>query len=181
MEMENSETLQCTERVGNRPVTRRELAHIGGVALIATTALVSGGCASTMGALGAPVFPQVDTGPITPQNLGGVQVGSLNGGTKPIYVALPGSMDPVAHSVADTLFWGEQLMEHAMFIAMLMPGPELSDSKSSLPTTWPSFVAAVWMPRITELSTPPRYGLQMASLNTNSEWKWRRRAATCIR
>jgi len=124
--MENSATLQHTERFAERAVTRRELVHIGGVALIATTALVSGGCASSMAALGAPVFPQVDTGPITPEIMSGVQVGSLNGGSKPIYVALSGSMDPVAHSVADTLFWGEQLMEHAMFIAMLMPGRELT-------------------------------------------------------
>lgn len=105
-------------------ITRRQLVQLGGVTLVATTLLSTTGCAA--GSLAATAFPHVDTGPITPQTLGGVQVGSLNGGTKPIFVALPGSMDPVAHSVADTLFWGEQLMEHAMFIAMLMPGPELA-------------------------------------------------------
>lgn len=105
-------------------ITRRQLVQLGGVTLVATTFLA--GCTTAMGGLAAPAFPHVDTGPVAPQSLGGVQIGSLNGGTKPIYVALPGSMDPVAHSVADTLFWGEQLMEHAMFIAMLMPGPELA-------------------------------------------------------
>ena len=115
-----------TEDVSPTVVTRRELVHIGGVALVATTAFVTGGCAPAFSALGAPVFPNVATGPIRPHMLAGVRVGSLNGGTKPIYVAPPGSMDPVAHSVADTLFWGEQLMEHAAFMAMLMPGPELA-------------------------------------------------------
>ena len=118
--------LQNTERVSGNAVTRRRLVQIGGVTLVATTLLSTMGCASAMGSLAAPAFPPVDTGPISPQTLAGVQVGSLNGGTKPIFVAPAGSMDPVAHSVADTLFWGEQLMEHAMFIAMLMPGPDLA-------------------------------------------------------
>jgi hypothetical protein len=30
----------------------------------------------------------------------------------------------VAHSVAENLFWNEQMMEHAMFFVMLMPGPD---------------------------------------------------------
>ncbi|HVL77976.1 MAG TPA: DUF2935 domain-containing protein [Sphingomicrobium sp.] len=79
-----------------------------------------------MQALGAPAFPRVDTGPISPMTVAGVPVGALNGGTKPIYVAPPGNMDPLTHSVADTLFWGDIMMEHAMFFVMLMPGPELA-------------------------------------------------------
>jgi hypothetical protein len=80
--------------------------------------------------MGLPVFPRVETGPIAPSNIAGVPVGTLNGGTKPIFVAPAGSFDPVAHSVADTLFWGEQLMEHAMFFAMMMPGRELAGPRS---------------------------------------------------
>jgi hypothetical protein len=30
----------------------------------------------------------------------------------------------VEHSVADTLFSGDIMMEHAVFFAMLMPGPQ---------------------------------------------------------
>jgi hypothetical protein len=118
--------LQNTERVVDKVVTRRQLVELGGVALVATSLLGTTGCATAMGGFTSAAFPPVNTGAISPQTLGGVQVGSLNGGTKPIYVAPPGSMDPVAHSVADTLFWGEQLMEHAAFMAMLMPGPELA-------------------------------------------------------
>ena len=119
-------TPKNTERPEN-VVTRRQLVQLGGVGLVATTLIGTTGCA--MGSLAASAFPRVDTGPITPRTLGGVQVGSLNGGTKPIFVAPPGNMDPVTHSVADTLFWGEQLMEHAMFIAMLMPGQELAEPR----------------------------------------------------
>jgi hypothetical protein len=108
-------------------VSRRRLVQLGGVTLVAIPVLATAGCA--VPALTAPVFPHVETGPITPHMLGGVQVGALNGGTKPIFVAPSGNMDPATHSVADTLFWGEQLMEHAMFIAMLMPGRELATQR----------------------------------------------------
>ncbi len=53
-------------------------------------------------------------------------VSTKNGGTKPIYVPDSGNNDPVAHSVADNLFWTDILMEHATFFVMLMPGPELA-------------------------------------------------------
>ena len=113
--------------LGDNPhFTRRQLVSIGGATLVATGFAGVSGCASAMQAMGAQVFPRADVGPVTGQTIAGVPVGSLNGGTKPIFVAPPGSLDPVAHSVADTLFWGEQLMEHAMFFAMLMPGPELA-------------------------------------------------------
>ncbi len=107
-------------------MTRRRLVQMSGVTLVGTMVLGSSGCASALGGLAAPVFPRADTGPVSPQSVAGVPVGTLNGGTKPIFVAPPGSLDPVAHSVADTLFWGEQMMEHAMFFVMLMPGPELA-------------------------------------------------------
>ncbi|HJU77513.1 MAG TPA: DUF2935 domain-containing protein [Sphingomicrobium sp.] len=117
--------LTNTERVPGAVMTRRNAVQIAGVTLIATSLLGTTGCASALNSVAAPVFPRIDTGPISAQTVAGVPIGALNGGTKPIFVAPPGSMDPIAHSVADTLFWGEQLMEHAMFIAMLMPGPEL--------------------------------------------------------
>lgn len=107
-------------------MTRRSLVRIAGVALVGTSVIGLGGCSSALGGLAAPVFPDAPTGPIGAETVAGVPVGTLKGGVKPIYVAPPGSMDPVAHSVADTLFWGEQMMEHAMFFVMLMPGPELA-------------------------------------------------------
>ena len=112
--------------VDNRVYTRRQMVSVGGATLIATTLLATTGCAS-LGTLAT--LPRADVGPIRPGTIAGVPVGSLNGGTKPILVAPPGSLDPVSHSVADTMFWGEQLMEHAMFFAMLMPGRELASPR----------------------------------------------------
>jgi hypothetical protein len=107
-------------------VSRRSMLQIAGVTLVGTSLLGLTGCASMPGMATLAALPRAEVGPITPTTIAGVPVGFLNSGTKHIAVAPPGSMDPVAHSVADTLFWGEQLMEHAMFFAMLMPGPELA-------------------------------------------------------
>lgn len=104
---------------------RRRLVTIGGATLVATTVLGVSGCASALSKAGTPVFLRAEPGPIASQTVAGVQVGSLNGGTKPIYVAPAGNLDPVAHSVADTLFWADIMAEHAMFFVMMMPGPEL--------------------------------------------------------
>ena len=49
---------------------------------------------------------------------------------KAVFLPAAGSTDPVAHSVSETLFWTDQLMEHAKFFVMLMPGPELASVRS---------------------------------------------------
>lgn len=123
MSLDHWPTNSDTEFIGEAPVTRRQMVTVAGATLVATTL---SGCTTPLAALGLPTFPRLETGPIRPGSVAGVPVGSLAGGMKPIIVAPTGSMDPVAHSVADTLFWGEQLLEHAMFFAMLMPGPELA-------------------------------------------------------
>ncbi len=125
MSQGSNDAIPAIAPAADRLITRRDLARMGGATLIATTILGTTGCASLMKA-GLPVFPRADLGPVAPVSVAGVPVGTLNGGTKKIFVAPPGNIDPVVHSVADTLFWGEQLMEHAMFFAMMMPGPELA-------------------------------------------------------
>jgi hypothetical protein len=49
---------------------------------------------------------------------------------KEVFLPDSGSTDPVAHSVSENLFWTDQLMEHAAFFVMLMPGPELADVRA---------------------------------------------------
>ena len=49
------------------------------------------------------------------------------GGRKPVVLPAAGSTDPAAHSRSDVLFWSEQMMEHAVFLAMLLPGDEAAD------------------------------------------------------
>jgi DUF2935 family protein len=109
----------------NGLVTRRRLVEMAGVTLVGTALFATTGCASRE-ARAASTFPHVPSPAMRPESVAGVGIGTLNGGTKPVYVASPGSTDPVEHSVADTLFWAEQMMEHAMFFVMLMPGPELA-------------------------------------------------------
>jgi hypothetical protein len=49
---------------------------------------------------------------------------------KPVYLAPANSTDPVAHSIADNLFWNDIMMEHAQFFIMLMPGQELAGPRA---------------------------------------------------
>ena len=58
------------------------------------------------------------------------QLCKTNEGRKAVFLPDAGSTDPVAHSVSENLFWTDQLMEHARFFVMLMPGPELSDVRT---------------------------------------------------
>lgn len=97
-------------------VTRRQLVEIGGATLVATSLLGTAGTALASAAERAGGA----------EAIAGVTVGTIGGGAKPVYVTRPGSRDPAEHSVADTLFWGDIMMEHAAFFVMLMPGPELA-------------------------------------------------------
>lgn len=50
--------------------------------------------------------------------------------TKPVILPKLDANDPVAISIAEGTFWNEQMMEHAQFFIMLMPGPELAPRRS---------------------------------------------------
>jgi hypothetical protein len=126
--MNSSNFVQSPNPPNDVLLTRRRLVEMAGVTLVGTVFLGSTGCAAVSDMV-PPAFPRVETGPARPEAVAGAQVGTLDGGMKPIYVTRPGSRNPVEHSVADTLFWGEQLMEHAMFFVMLMPGPELAQPR----------------------------------------------------
>ena len=47
-----------------------------------------------------------------------------------VVLPMAGTKDPVAFSIAESRFWNEQMMEHAQFFIMLMPGAELADERS---------------------------------------------------
>ena len=49
------------------------------------------------------------------------------GGRKPVALPADGSTDPAEHARSDVLFWSDQLMEHGLFLAMLLPGDEAAD------------------------------------------------------
>lgn len=90
-------------------VTARRQVLFGGAALVATSLIPISSAFAQRGFAG---------------------VVAQGGGSKPTYLPQPGSSDPVAHSLAENLFWNEQLMEHATFFIMLMPGPELAQPRA---------------------------------------------------
>src|SRR5690349_428798 len=99
---ESIEIVPTLAGVAQPVVTRRSLMEIAGVSLVGTVFLGAAGCAAA--ASDKATFPHVDTGPVAPETVAGIAVGTLGGGTKPIYVTHPGSRDPIEHTVADTLF-----------------------------------------------------------------------------
>jgi len=50
--------------------------------------------------------------------------------TKPVILPKLDTNDPVDLSIAEGTFWNEQMMEHAQFFIMLMPGAELAAQRS---------------------------------------------------
>ena len=48
---------------------------------------------------------------------------------KEVVLPKPGTKDPVEFSIAESRFWNEQMMEHAQFFIMLMPGAALAKER----------------------------------------------------
>lgn len=94
-------------------ISRRKILTAGGAILVGAT---------LVGPLLETVLGQAMGG----QDMRRRGITSKEGGTKPTFLPEAGSNDPVAHSLAENLFWNEQMMEHAKFFVMLMPGPELA-------------------------------------------------------
>lgn len=63
------------------------------------------------------------------------------GGSKPTYLAEENSRNPAALSMAENLFWNEQMMEHAVFFIALMPGPALADERAQAEAFKATFAA----------------------------------------
>ena len=111
----NSHTPQDTP--SGQGITRRKILTAGGTALVGATLL---------GPLLETALGQAMNG----QDMQRRGITSKDGGMKPTFLPEAGSTDPVAHSVAENLFWNEQMMEHAKFFVMLMPGPELAAART---------------------------------------------------
>lgn len=107
----NNRKVQNTE--SGQGITRRKILTAGGATLVG---------AALLGPLLETAPGQATGGPDMRRR----GITSKEGGTKPTFLPDAGSTDPVAHSVAENLFWNEQMMEHAKFFVMLMPGPELA-------------------------------------------------------
>ena len=105
--------------------SRRQALKIGGVMMVGAAV---GGCATATGI--SPAIPPVarlvqdprQTEP-TPAQPGSRANAATPPEDKPTWIA--STSDPYAFSLADNLFWNDIMMEHVMFFAQLMPGPEL--------------------------------------------------------
>jgi hypothetical protein len=108
---------------------RREILKAGGALALGAFA---GGCATASGinpAVPALAKAAQDAGQVEPTSAAAGSSMPLHGKPedKPTYVAQ--ADDPLSHSIADNLFWSDIMMEHAAFIAMLMPGAALAEPR----------------------------------------------------
>src|SRR5688572_12292562 len=101
-------------------LTRRELVVLGGIGAVGS--LVATACSS------AGALPAMTSAAVLPA--GTAKLTTKNGGMKPVVLPQAGVNDPVSLSVADSLFWTEIMMEHALFFAMLMPGDDLRTERA---------------------------------------------------
>jgi hypothetical protein len=99
-------------------VTRREVLTAGGAALVGLTL-----CGDTLGGALTALLGQGMSFP---------GVTTLTGAKKPVYVPMMGSTDPVAHSLAESLFWLDQEFEHTKFFIMHMPSPDLDPQRAQV-------------------------------------------------
>ena len=119
-------------------ITRRKILIAGGTALVSATLL-------------GPLLENVPGQEMNGQDMQRRGITSKDGGMKPTFLPDAGSTDPVAHSVAENLFWNEQMMEHAKFFVMLMPGPELAAERSRAEQFQQTFAAQLEKTRAASL------------------------------
>jgi hypothetical protein len=112
--MSSSEQSSRPSRRRGLGFTRRDVLTAGGAALIGLS-LRDSVFASVLGQ--NVTFPGVTT---------------VSGAKKPVFVPAPDSMDPVAHSLAESLFWLDQEFEHTKFFIMHMPSPDLDKERSQV-------------------------------------------------
>jgi Domain of unknown function (DUF2935) len=99
-------------------VTRREILLAGGAGLVGLTVRGDALASVLAGMASQEVkFPGVTT---------------VSGAKKPVFVPAMGSTDPVAHSLAESLFWLDQEFEHTKFFIMHMPSPDLDTQRAQV-------------------------------------------------
>lgn len=105
----------------HKGLTRRELVVLGSIGAVG--AAVSTACATPAG-----VLPSMTSSATLPG--GAAKLTTKNGGIKEVVLPQAGANDPVSLSVADSLFWTDIMMEHALFFALLMPGDDLREERA---------------------------------------------------
>ena len=99
---------------------------------------------------------------------------------KEVVLPKPGSTDPVEFSIAESRFWNEQMMEHAQFFIMLMPGAELATERTEAERFQRSFADQLAKTKTAKLDRGNYAAFNRSNievLKPYSEWKRRMGAA----
>jgi hypothetical protein len=148
----NTHTEQNNAEQGFK-VSRREIFTAGGATLLGAVLL------------GSP-FSFSASGQNTTKTADGVM--------KPVVLPKNGSMDPVDFSIAENAFWNEQMMEHAKFFVMLMPGAELATVRSEAERFQQTFASQLEKARTARLDKSNYAAFNRSTielLKPYSEWK----------
>lgn len=90
--------------------------------------LKAAGAGSALAALGTV---SIGSAAASPQDIAALQACREfllgPGGRKPVMLPGDGSTDLAEHARSEVLFWSDQLLEHGLFLAMLLPGDEAAD------------------------------------------------------
>lgn len=96
--------------------------------------------------------------------------------TKPVILPKLDTNDPVALSIAEGTFWNEQMMEHAQFFIMLMPGAELASQRSEAERFQQTFAGQLEKSRTAKLDLDNYAAFNRANvemLKPYSDWQRR--------
>lgn len=96
--------------------------------------------------------------------------------TKPVILPKRDTDDPVALSIAEGTFWNEQMMEHAQFFIMLMPGEELASQRSEAEHFQRTFAAQLEKTRTAKLDLDNFAAFNRANIEMLKPYSdWQRR------
>lgn len=106
----------------------------------------------------------------------GQKMGFQDKWMKPVILPTLDSNDPVALSIAEGTFWNEQMMEHAQFFLMLMPGAELASRRSEAESYQQTFASQLEKTRTAKLDLDNFAAFNRANIETLKPYSdWQRR------
>ena len=95
---------------------------------------------------------------------------------KPVILPKLDTNDPVALSIAEGTFWNEQMMEHAQFFIMLMPGAELASQRGEAEWFQQAFASQLEKTRTAKLDLDNFAAFNRANIDMLKPYSdWQRR------
>ena len=95
---------------------------------------------------------------------------------KPVILPKLDTNDPVALSIAEGTFWNEQMMEHAQFFIMLMPGAELASQRGEAERFQQTFASQLEKTRTAKLDLDNFAAFNRANIDMLKPYSdWQRR------